>query len=382
MGRMAQVIVALLYVLVAGYDCIDVIHNPYLNWDIIPYTALAMHIGVPDIHKVYAQVMQLSAWDPLSGNITLVQNHTRYYLLESAETFRQLLVWYVVKPVYVWLLYGAHLFGVPWTGASTVIGGISYVTAAAAIVWWTPSRALMPWWLAVLILWLPFSALDTVSRFATPDALATGLVLAALALGFVRATLTGMVCASLFALYTRPDLLPLLLLLMMVMGVMRHRMTVRQLVPVLLLLVAMAGFLYHITGYYGWQAHIHYQFFQRTAYPEAASIPFSQLGWNAYSAVLISGADTLLHTDIVLLSALLTVLMLVVWAGKRSDRLLCETGLLLLAGWGAFICRVVIFPDPAIRFYILYMVVIQLLALRAMVHVAGQRYADALSAQQ
>jgi hypothetical protein len=150
--------------------------QPWRNWDIIGYVGSVIDWQEKTPDAVYANTMAT-----MKANVPdLYDQFTGNPLSATQKAFMQELPIYEVKPLYVALMWLVSLFGITLTTASWVISALCFAALAALLFVWRPRYMARDVWLIVILAlsYLGPWPMATLSRFSTPDALCTLLVVA------------------------------------------------------------------------------------------------------------------------------------------------------------------------------------------------------------
>jgi hypothetical protein len=195
------VLVALTLVAYAGWA------KPYYNWDLLPYTAVALRLGgVPEdsLHaRTYAAAREGLA-EPIYQMLVEAGEY-RSAVAADAEVFRQQLPFYAAKPAFPVLLAAATRLGLHPIRAAALVPRLVYLILAAAVVVWAVAAfgSTVGPLVGLAVAGLPF-VID-LARLATPDGLSTCFIVTSLVLLLERRASVWALAVATAAVLVRPD---------------------------------------------------------------------------------------------------------------------------------------------------------------------------------
>jgi hypothetical protein len=253
--------------------------RPYYNWDMLPYIAVAFHLGGASVEEAHARAYEVAreTLPPAEYDLLTQANDYRRTVAGNPAAFVQQLPFYSVKPAYSLLILGLERAGLNPVRASVMISQASYLMIGILMLAWLGSLLSPP--LAIVSTWGVMSApfLLDLARFSSPDALSTALVLSALWLALEA----GRFCAGesllLLAIAVRPDNVLWLLVLAGygARGPRRGRVAAAFAIAGIVACLALA----HWSRDPGWTTLFYHSFVQRLAYPETFAPSLGPLGF-------------------------------------------------------------------------------------------------------
>ena len=187
-------------------------NEPFYNWDLIPYVAIAHGSDDPALRQQQT-LRSIEQQVPAQHHaILLAGNDYRQQVASDPEVLTQQLPFYRVKPLYPALLGVLQRAGIDPVPASLWLSRAAYLAVALLLAAWLlrlfpPLAALA---LGLLLLTQPW--LINLARYSTPDALALLLLLAGMLLLLERRHPSGWLLL-LVAVAARPDTVILLALI-------------------------------------------------------------------------------------------------------------------------------------------------------------------------
>jgi hypothetical protein len=335
----------MLYAVVLGFT------KPWRNWDIIGYvgSVIDWQENTPD--AVYANTMAT-----LRANLPdLYDQFTGNPLSATQKAFMQVLPIYEVKPLYVALMWLVSRFGVALTTASWVVSALCFAALAALLFAWRPRYMARDIWL-VLILALSYLGpwpMTTLSRFSTPDALCTLLVIAAL-YSWLQLRSYPLFCVmALLAVLARVDAL-------IVMGAFavyfalfapaEHRSPLRLSCGLIAALLVTYAAVSHAAHSYSWNRLFVFVFMDRS--PTSLD-PGRHLTWDFYWYVISSGAHSFITYPRNIAMLAFTAFACFGYFMKPASGNRVWLGVLGVT-WASLAVRFCLFPGSDDRYYFVY----------------------------
>jgi len=181
--------------------------KPYFNWDLLPYTAVALRFGgVPEdvLHVRTYTAARERLPEPVYHMLAEVEGYRRT-VAADADAFRHQLPYYAAKPAFPALLAVANALGVHPIRSATLLPRVIYLFLGAAVVWWAAAAfggATGPL-VGLALAGLPF--VIEVACLATPDGLSACFIVTALVLLLHRREPRWALAAATLAVLVRPD---------------------------------------------------------------------------------------------------------------------------------------------------------------------------------
>ncbi len=330
--------------------------RPALNYDVVPYAALAKELrgegGKPEAFRdLAAKVGDARFQNYVSGPY-------RERMFEDDAYWRQNVPLYTIRPLYIVAVAGVAVLTGDDISATYWVSALA--TALAVLVSFALGRDLGlsgSWRLAVPLTWIAAMGLDLAS-LSTPDALAT-----LLGLLFIRllasgqpspARSAGLGLLGILMVATRTDAVLLVVFLMMTEAYV-DRGCWRRALAVALAAIATYVAIQALSGNYGYISVLNFQLIEERGHPLMPNVTPDLPG---YFRALVRGAAQVLGGDAqsALLAVAVSLLTFVVLrtlasrhaapASRRADRnLIIAAGLL-----GQLVTRFVLFPAPWARY--------------------------------
>lgn len=177
-------IFALAYGLVLVWALAQAWRAPLANWDVLPYTALALRLnGTPD-DMLRAQSLE-SIRDAFPSHYSGFLDGSSYVHTVATEdsAFLAQLPFYSVKPLYVAGVWAVGQMLGNFASASVAVAAFGFLLMGIAAAYLRPASVPWPPWLAALVaLLLAPPPLTLLAAASTPDSLATALFLGGVAI--------------------------------------------------------------------------------------------------------------------------------------------------------------------------------------------------------
>jgi hypothetical protein len=157
--------------------------RPFYNWDMLAYMAIILRHEHTDFEHVHAGVYSTIQHQlPSDAYRDLVDGdlHYRRSMAASAAQFEMILPFYLVKPLYTWLVFVFYKLGTPLIQATILPSVLGYVLLGGLLfVWVRKYLSGIYAWLFTTFLMLS-SFVWELSRYSTPDAVSAFLMMGAL----------------------------------------------------------------------------------------------------------------------------------------------------------------------------------------------------------
>lgn len=244
------------------------------TWDILAYTASAEAARNNDfIHLHRYAYAQLQAHSPAANFADITQSGDyRRKIAADPVLFGTALQYYSIRPLYVIALRVGRAVGIDPVRAAGLIAALSYfVIGLIAFLW---MRMHIPDLLAAaasLLLMLTYPLL-LIARLYTPDAMATGAIVAAAWLIFARRWMLSGLALLVAAVYIRTDtciFAGFVLAALVLTGDRRIRLRWSHAAVLVLLTAASVLTINHFSGNYGYASLMHNQFVNESDMPDA-----------------------------------------------------------------------------------------------------------------
>lgn len=175
-NRLSTIFYAVALILVTAVLCA----RPNYDWDLLPYSALALAVDIHDPDSVHARAYAEARRALPPAKYALLVDSINPYRRQASEDpafFSRELSFYSVKPLYVAAIYGFYRAGVPLPRATVLPSLISFVVLGVLLLIWTRKYIAEPYAaaLSLVMLLTPFVELN--ARASTPDLLTALLLL-------------------------------------------------------------------------------------------------------------------------------------------------------------------------------------------------------------
>jgi hypothetical protein len=314
-------------------------YHPLLNWDMIAYMGVAESFTTSDPDKLHDATM--ADMKEVDDAGTFYHHHDKDPLINTAESFRQQLPFFSIKPLYtgaVWLL---HALGIAMSKATWMLSILGFLGVGAICYYVFPSGSDPGlWWLVVCFFCgCGHYPLAAVAHLSTPDTLCLAFSIAAYCLWMYQRSFFDFAGCFLMAQLSRPDTLMLsamLTLFFTFIAPAPYRFTLRHGLGFIFIAILSYVVITAVTGTYGWKALFYYYFITRSARPADVVPDFSvqQYVHIVYDGILHITANACLQ-----LLCLGTVIASCCYHSENRHML----GV-LWATWLAFALRFVVFP--------------------------------------
>jgi hypothetical protein len=257
--------------------------QPEYSWDLLGYIGSAVDsTDARTIHDVAFDAIR-----PFSAKKDIqVDNPYRVDVAANAYHFAEQMPFYSIKPVYVALIKCEHRLGMPFPRAAVAISAVSnFLLALLVWRWLSPYLAGLPLAASCTLLMLSPNILE-LSRWATPDSLAT--LVAALGVYLIlERNLYFWGCSFLiFDIWVRTDVLVLAGIVFLVLW-LRGKLDFAQFASLCVLSLGSYYAINHFAGNYGWPALFYNSFMGGLTTPGETLIHFSR---SAYLHQFVRGA--------------------------------------------------------------------------------------------
>ncbi|MEM1040416.1 MAG: hypothetical protein AAGI12_13220 [Pseudomonadota bacterium] len=318
--------------------------RPSMNWDALPYLALAQETPGDDAVALHRRAFDTvkSLAGPSEFAALTGENDYRIRQFEDSAAFNSMLPMYRVKAGYVAALRGLQ----PWLTAHQAAQTINLAALAVlafVCLWWLRQGGNL--WATPLVAWifLTLQGREMIGGVA-PDLAAAALTVAALAAFTARKTVPTVVALTL-AMTVRPDTV-LLAIAMMLASLMFAE---RRAQALLGLVVCLAAYfvLTRTMGHIGWWPHFWFSNIQ----PQETMAGFDpEFSWLAYAKGVARGSLTAFayfQWPLLLALGLGSLLML----AKLGTRIATHEAMTLTAIILTLGAKFVLFPLPDDRIY-------------------------------
>jgi hypothetical protein len=299
---------ALYVALFAGLSAFALVQPTY-TWDLLGYIGSSVTSSDPQV--IYHETFD--AIQPIRSNKGIqLENPYRTDVAANPFHFAEQLPLYSIKPAYIALLKALHRFGLPYPRSAIVISAASNFALAMLLWFWLSAyvEGFILFGVCSLIMLSP--NLLIISRWATPDALAT--FVAAFGLYLILGREKYFWGASLLVLdvWIRTDSIVLAGIVMFVL-LLRGKLEFLQFASLSALALASYFIIGHYSGDYGWTVLFYNSFMGGVTTPAETALHVSM---KMYVTQVVKGVYLLLVDSSFALYALLVCLAL--WLRKSS----------------------------------------------------------------
>ena len=259
------------------------IRQPHYTWDLLGYVGCAVNSTDPKIiHDVAFDAIR----DAPSDEDIHADNPYRKDVAANPYHFAEQLPFYSIKPVYVALIKVLHRAGMPFQKSAVAISAASNFLLAV-LLWQWLAAYLTGWSLAAACTLIMLSPnILVLSRWATPDCLATLVAAVAFYLILERKSYFWGSALLLLDVWVRTDALVLAGIVFAV-SLITRKLDITQFAALSLLALGSYFAINHFAGNYGWPALFYNSFLGGLTAPGEAVIHFS---WSAYVHQWVRGA--------------------------------------------------------------------------------------------
>ena len=259
------------------------IRQPHYTWDLLGYVGCAVNSTDPKvIHDVAFDAIR----DAPSDEDIRADNPYRKDVAANPYHFAEQLPFYSIKPVYVALIKVLHQAGMPFQKSAVAISAASNFLLAV-LLWQWLAAYLSGWSLAAACTLIMLSPnILVLSRWATPDCLATLVAAVAFYLILERKSYFWGSALLLLDVWVRTDALVLAGIVFAVLLIAR-KLDIMQFAALSLLALGSYFTINHFAGNYGWPALFYNSFLGGLTAPGETVIHFS---WSAYVHQWVRGA--------------------------------------------------------------------------------------------
>jgi hypothetical protein len=279
LSRLAIIPYVCFFLLLSAYAVLQ----PEYTWDLLGY--IGSSVDSTDARTIHD--VAFDAIRPFAAKKDIqIDNPYRADVAANPYHFAEQLPFYSIKPLYVALIKGEHRLGMPFPRAAVAISALSNLLLAFLLWRWLSAYVGgLPLATACTLIMLSPNILE-LSRWATPDCLAT--LVAALALYLIlerRLYFWG--CSFLVLdVWVRTDVLVLAGIVFLVL-LLRGKLDFAQFASLSLLSLVIYFTINHFAGNYGWPALFYNSFQGGLTTPGETLIHFSR---SAYLHQVVRGA--------------------------------------------------------------------------------------------
>lgn len=259
------------------------VFQPQYTWDLLGYIGCSVDSNDPKtIHRTAFDAIR----DVSSGPDIQADNPYRADVSKNPYHFAEQLPFYSIKPVYVILVKEIHYIGLPFPKAAVAVSAASNFLLAALLWYWLGAYLSgFPLAAACSLIMLSPNIL-ALSRWATPDCLATFLAAVGLYLILERKRYFWGCSVLLVDIWVRTDVLVLAGIVFAVLLVLR-KLDVAQFAALCLIALGSYFTINHFAGNYGWPALFYNSFLGGLVAPGETVIHFSR---SAYLHQVVRGS--------------------------------------------------------------------------------------------
>jgi hypothetical protein len=279
LSRFAIVPYVCFFLLLSAYALLQ----PEYTWDLLGY--IGASVDSTDARTVHD--VAFDAIRPFAAKKDIqVDNPYRVDLAANPYHFAEQLPFYSIKPVYVALIKGEHRLGMPFPRAAVAISAVSNFLLALLLWYWlSPYLAGLPLAASCTLIMLSPNILE-LSRWATPDCLATFVAALGLYLVLERKLYFWGCSFLILDIWVRTDVLVLAGVVFLAL-LLRGKLDFAQFAALSLLSLASYFTINHFAGNYGWPALFYNSFLGGLTTPGETLVHFSR---SAYVHQVVRGA--------------------------------------------------------------------------------------------
>jgi hypothetical protein len=257
--------------------------QPEYTWDLLGYIGASVNsTDARTIHDVAFDAIR-----PFAAKKDLqVDNPYRVDVAANPYHFAEQLPFYSIKPIYVALIKGEHRLGVPFPRAAVAISAISNFLLAVLLWYWLSSYLRGPVLAASCTLIMLSPNVLELSRWATPDCLATFVAAVGCYVILERKLYFWGSSLLILDIWVRTDVLVLAGIVFLVL-LLRGKLEFSQFASLSLLSLASYVTINHFAGNYGWPALFYNSFLGGLTAPGETVVHFSR---SAYLHQVVRGA--------------------------------------------------------------------------------------------
>lgn len=178
-NRSSELAVKIIFPLVMAGLAFAAFQKPYYNWDMLGYMAAVVSIENSDADSVHEMVYASAAADLPSKNYSQLidgENEYRTKNLNDAVYFQEQQVLYLIKPLYILLVYIFYKAGFTLTASTVLPAVLSYFCMGLLLFSWL-LKVVKPWQACCFSLLLMISPpFWSIAQYSSPDALCDLLV--------------------------------------------------------------------------------------------------------------------------------------------------------------------------------------------------------------
>jgi hypothetical protein len=279
LSRFALIPYVCFFLLLSAYAVLQ----PEYTWDLLGY--IGASVGSTDARTIHDAAFH--AIRPFAEKKDIqADNPYRVDVAANPYHFAEQLPFYSIKPVYIALMKGEHRLGMPFPRAAVAISAVSNFLLALLLWYWLSSYlAGLPLAASCTLIMLSPNILE-LSRWATPDCLATFVAALGLYLVLERKLYFWGCSFLILDIWVRTDVLVLAGIVFLVL-LLRSKLDFAQFAALSLLSLGSYFTINHFAGNYGWPALFYNSFLGGLSAPGETIVHFST---SAYVHQLVRGA--------------------------------------------------------------------------------------------
>jgi hypothetical protein len=340
--------------------------KPQYNWDMLAYMATAITIDNPSPAAVHKIVYTTAAREVPGEQYRLLVDTTHAFKGKAYQDpvfFHQSLPFYVVKPLYIGLVYAFYKAGVPLVKATLLPSTLSFFLTGMLFFCWTRKYASPLLAFLISVIGIAMAPLINLAELSTPDCLSAFLIFYTAFLLFERRKILLPFIVILLSVCARIDNI-IFCFFILTLSTFSTKTAMSISIKQYAAMVALLALAYLAISYlphiYGWN-----RLFISSFYSESVSVYRNKFTLRAYlsarhSAVMV--AMLVYHLFVYLLMAALVFMD--VKRPLKWQKLSFDQQFILVLLLTMFV-RLLLHPEMGDRFYMGFYLVITMLLIRA-----------------
>lgn len=225
--------------------------NPRYNWDMIPYSALALEVNgyeKDEIHdEAYLQIKE-SVTSDVYFALTNPESKYRTKIFNSSEELEKELMFYSVKPFYIGAVSFFYFMGISIAQATVLPSCIGFFLLSFILFNWLKKYAgnLLAFLLSFLFVLSPF--MREAAMISTPDMLCSSMLITGFYFFVILDKSKLSLVFFILAILSRPDVI-IFVALIYLWGVKEKKISLKFLIVSVCFLISLTFILIWITGF-------------------------------------------------------------------------------------------------------------------------------------
>jgi len=274
MNTLAKNVVIIGFILLSILWSISSYKNPAYNFDMINYMGCILKIdGIKDESLIHQKVYEELKTIPPEKYELLTDKDSEFVhtIHEDYVAFSQQRPWFEIKFIYNYINFIIYKITNDLVRSTFISSIIAFMLISLLLIKWISINIDNKDWpllFTALIFIFPVSHLLTLSKFSTPDALASFFIFLSFYLLVVKKKIHAAIIVLIISIGVHMDHLIILVFVLIAYRFIIKKLSNKQ----FLIYLAMASLfflgLYQVFHYYSWATFVHYNFVNPIIYPE------------------------------------------------------------------------------------------------------------------